>query len=96
MINHTYDHPNKRYVEVTAVFRIEPRMFGALAMMIEPLSMSWNDNEYEISRVLDIRRAASFKAGGTGLRYTVEINRKQRYIWLEEGERWFVECKSEV
>ena len=46
----------------------------------------------EIDRVLDVRRAASLKAGGMGIRYTVRINGKQSYLFYEEP-RWFVEAK---
>ena len=44
----------------------------------------------EIDRVLDVRPAASLKAGGAGLRYTVRIGRTETYLFLEET-RWFVE-----
>ena len=56
-----------------------------------PLSVIWEDGRtFEIDRVLDVRRAASLKAGGTGLRYTVRIGGRETFIFLEEG-RWFAE-----
>jgi hypothetical protein len=62
-----------------------------------PRSFVWEDGErYEVDRVLDIRPAASLKAGGCGLRYTVSIGRHQRYMFLEEERgvsRWFMERK---
>ena len=33
------------------------------------------------------------KAGGAGIRYTVEIGAKQTYLYLEE-DKWFVERKG--
>ena len=77
---------HKIYVAVKALFDPDGN--------ITPLSLIWEDErEYEIDRVLDVRRAASLKAGGFGLRYTVMIQGRQRYIWLEE-KRWFVEPKE--
>lgn len=60
---------------------------------ITPLSLRWEDGTvYEIDRVTGLRRAASLKAGGMGMRYTVLINGKQRYLFYEEP-RWFVEAE---
>ena len=56
----------KVYVGVDARFDTEGR--------IMPLSITWEDGRvYGIDRVLDMRRAASLKAGGAGTRYTVRI-----------------------
>ena len=35
------------------------------------MNESDNDHVYEIQKVTDVRRAASLKAGGAGMRYTV-------------------------
>lgn len=51
-----------------------------------------NDEVYTIDRVIDVRRAASTKVGGTGIRYTVEILGKRSFIFEDDG-RWFVEAK---
>lgn len=76
----------KVYVEVTARFDTEGR--------ITPLSLTWEDGTvFEIGRVLDRRRAASLKAGGTGMRYTVRIGNQQSYLYYEDP-RWFVEGKQ--
>ncbi len=73
----------KVFVEVTARFDREGRML--------PLSLTWEDGRtFEIDRVLDVRRAASLKAGGQGIRYACRILGRERYLFLEEG-RWFVE-----
>ena len=60
-----------------------------------PQEIVWEDGtRYEIDRVLDIRRAASTKAGGVGIRYTCRIDGKQTYLFYEDlYGRWFVEAK---
>ena len=61
---------------------------------IIPLAVWWNDEKlYKIDRVLDIRPAASLKAGGAGIRYTCRIQNHQTYLFLEEN-KWFVEAKQ--
>ena len=58
---------------------------------IIPLSIIWeNDKTYEIDKVLDIRKKASTKGGGAGLRYTCKIKDQERFLWLD-GYIWFVE-----
>ena len=77
------DNASKVYVGVNA--RFEPD--GKLV----PLSVTWEDgSEYEIDRVLNVCRAASLKAGGAGVRYTVRIGSSETYLFLEEN-KWFVE-----
>lgn len=76
----------KVFVEVTVRYDTDGK--------ITPLSLLWEDGTvYEIDRVLDVRRAASLKAGGMGIRYTVNINGKQRYLFYEEP-KWFVEARE--
>lgn len=78
----------KRYVEVTA--------HTTAAGRIIPIMLWWDrDHAYEIDKVLDMRRAASLKAGGVGLRYTCRIRSKERYLYLEDNGKWFVETKEE-
>ena len=73
----------KKYVEVTAKFDTEGRVF--------PLKILWEDgSSYFIDKVLDVRPAASLKAGGAGIRYTCRINMVERFLFLEES-RWFVD-----
>ena len=65
-MNEVRGNQNKVYVRVQAEFDEEGN--------ITPLSVKWeNGRVYEIDRVLDVRRSASRKAGGTGMRYTVRI-----------------------
>jgi hypothetical protein len=76
----------KVYVAVRARFEPDGRL--------TPLSLTWEDGrEYGIDRVLDMRRAASTKAGGAGIRYTVRIGAAETFLFLEEN-RWFVERRS--
>lgn len=76
----------KKYVEVTAKFGVDGT--------VVPLEIQWEDGtKFEIDRILDIRRAASLKAGGAGIRYICRIRGRVKYLWLEES-RWFVEAKE--
>lgn len=60
---------------------------------ITPLAVRWSPEQlFEIDRVLDVRPAASLRAGGSGIRYLCRIKGRERFIWLEEN-RWFVETK---
>ncbi len=81
-----YKNPNKVYVDVVA-----RHDRGGLVM---PLSFVWEDgSEYEIDQVIEVRRAASLKAGGVGLRYTCRVRGRQTFLFLEE-DRWFMERKG--
>ena len=76
----------KVYVGVTVRFDEEGTM--------HPETIRWEDGSlYEIDRVLDVRRAASLKAGGIGLRYTIRIKGKVTYLYFEDP-KWFVEGKE--
>ena len=80
------ERPTKVYVGALAYFEPDGRLL--------PRSVTWEDGRtYSIDRVLDVRRAASLKAGGAGMRYTVRIGRTVTYLFLEEG-RWFVERRA--
>lgn len=82
----SYNNPNKIYLSVKAVFYPD----GGF----KPVSLVWEDGrEYEIERVTEIRRAASLKAGGTGMRYTCKVSGNEVYLFLEE-DRWFMERKG--
>ena len=76
----------KVFVEVTARFTKDGRKV--------PLNITWEDGRmFNIDRVTDVRRAASLKAGGQGMRYRCRINGRETYLWLEE-DKWFVEGKT--
>jgi len=75
--------PCKVFVDVMAAFDREGRL--------TPLSLVWEDGrKYPVDQVLDVRRAASLKAGGIGTRYTVRIYGKRTYLFFD-GKQWFVE-----
>ena len=74
------------YVEVAAIFTPDGQ--------IMPRQIRWEDGTlFAVDRVMDIRHAASTKAGGCGLRYTVRIRGQQTYLFLDK-DRWFVEGKE--
>jgi hypothetical protein len=76
----------KVYVDVT----LKQNKYGEII----PLSVTWEDGrKYEIDRVVDVRRAASTKVGGNGVRFTVRILGRETYLF-DDGERWFVEAKD--
>ena len=73
----------KTYVSVNAMFSPDGHL--------TPKSIIWEDGrKYDVDRVVSIRRAASLKAGGTGIRYTVRIGQRETFLFLERN-RWFVE-----
>ncbi|MDE7389408.1 MAG: hypothetical protein K2M82_00455 [Lachnospiraceae bacterium] len=73
----------KKFVEVTAYYDSEGN--------ISPLVIHWGDgSEYEIDKITDIRKAASLKSGGAGIRYTCRIKGQMRYLFLDD-KRWFIE-----
>ena len=58
---------------------------------IRPRAITWEDGRvFEIDRVLDVRRAASLKAGGLGIRYICRIRGKEVKLFNDEG-RWLME-----
>ena len=75
---------NRINVSVTVRFDPDGRMF--------PLSITWEDGRvFPVDRVLDVRRAASLKAGGQGIRYPCRIAGHERYLFFE-NPGWFVEA----
>lgn len=74
----------KVYVDVIAEFSKE----GVLT----PKSFRWTDGRvYEIQRIKDMRRAASLKAGGVGMRYTCLVNGRESFLYYEDNNMWFME-----
>ncbi|MCC5464562.1 hypothetical protein [Pelosinus baikalensis] len=60
---------------------------------VRPLSIRWEDGRvFEVDRLIDIRKAASLKGGGVGIRYTCKIMGKQVHLFDDEG-KWFMERK---
>lgn len=82
-LSEQYNHSGKKYVDVYAIFYADGR--------VNPVSIIWEDGrKFEIDRILDIRRAASLKAGGSGIRYVCMVLGKRVTLFLEEN-RWFIE-----
>lgn len=77
-----YNNPNKHYTNVKALFDTEGNII--------PLSITYDEREFEIDRITDVRPAASLKSGGAGIRYTCYIDGRKSYLFLEEN-RWFAE-----
>lgn len=77
-----YNNPNKHYTDVKVLFDREGN--------ITPLSMTYDDREFAVDRITDVRPAASLKSGGAGIRYTCYIDGKKTYLFLEEN-KWFYE-----
>lgn len=81
------DRRNKIYIKVLAEFRTDGTIL--------PRELEWEDGRvFTIDRVRDIRPAASLKVGGAGLRYLCVIQGKETYLFLENGNNWFVEKKE--
>ena len=61
---------------------------------VRPQRIYWEDGRsFGVDRLLDVRQAASTRAGGQGMRYTCRILGRQVYLFEDEG-RWFVEAKD--
>ena len=69
------------FIEVNATFTADGKII--------PKSIVWGDKRYPVDRVTDIRRSASTKAGGAGLRYTCQILGKERFLYFDDTA-WFV------
>jgi len=77
-------HREKCYVDVVA--RHDE------AGLVAPLAIIWSDGRrFEIDEVIDQRRAAALKVGGTGIRYLVRIADRETFLYYE-NPRWFVEA----
>ena len=74
----------KRYVPVIARFDADGKLCPQIIEFGE-------ERKYVIEKVLDVRRAACQTVGGVGDRYTIQVQGKERYLWLEKG-RWFIEA----
>ena len=59
---------------------------------VKPIQIVWgNGVHYNVDKVLKIEQRASFKSGGSGLRYTCLIHGQQRYLYLQDDNSWFIE-----
>lgn len=56
-----------------------------------PKLIYWPDGRrFEVDRILEVKKAASTRAGGLGLRYKVRILGKETFLFFEDP-RWFAE-----
>jgi len=77
---------SKIYVDVLAEFTKEG--------VLKPREIIGEDGRhYEVDKIIDIRPAASLKAGGAGIRYTCKIQGREKYVFYESNYKWFVEGK---
>lgn len=75
---------DKVYVDVLAEFTKDG--------LLIPKQITWEDGrKYEITRVVDIKRIASTKAGGVGERYLCVVNNKRVSLYYEDNNMWFME-----
>ena len=76
----------KIFVEVNAKFDLGGRML--------PQEIVWEDGRiFSIDKIVDIRQAASLKAGGQGIRFTCRIGNQEKFLYYEKPY-WFVEGKQ--
>ena len=57
-----------------------------------PKTIVYNDQMFDVDRVLEVRSAPSMKVGGVGERYRIRIKGQETYIFFENN-KWFVEEK---
>ena len=75
---------HKIYVKVRADFDFDGKL--------RPLLLRTEDGAPQrIDRVLDVRPAASLKAGGQGIRYTFRVDGRELYLFYEDPY-WFIEA----
>ena len=77
------ESPHKVYVKVRADFDFDGKLI--------PLLFRTEDGAPQrIDRVLDVRPAASLKAGGQGIRYTCRVRDREIYLF-HDRDLWFIE-----
>lgn len=78
-------HRVKHYVEVITRTCTDGKVI--------PLSITWDDGRvFTVDEVVDVRRAASLKVGGIGIRYICVIKGTRTFLYFEDP-LWFVEEK---
>ena len=77
---------DKVYVDVMVKFNKDG--------IVSPMRFVWEDGAiYDIDRVLEVKRAASVRAGGAGIMFTCLIDGRVSHLFYEENNKWFVERK---
>lgn len=76
----------KRYIEIVALHD----KYGSLT----PLFLYWEDSDgrkkFKIDKIISKKESFSV-VGGCGICYCCLIQGNQRKIYLEKGNRWFIE-----
>ena len=57
-----------------------------------PKIIVYDDREFIVDKVIDMKKCASMKVGGVGERYRIRINGYETYLYYER-DKWFVEEK---
>ena len=79
------ENPGKIFVKVRADHMLD----GS----VRPLMLRSEDGPIiRIDRILDVRRAASLKAGGQGIRYVCLVEGKQLMLFYD-APYWFIEAQ---
>lgn len=81
LVNQNHEHSGKVYIPVWAYYNSRGE--------IKPLAIKMGDEYFKVDRILDVRPAASRKAGGAGIRYVCRIESQIFELYLEEN-RWFI------
>ena len=82
--------------KLTIVKTINMKQFISVLVLMDssgkliPKQIIWEDKAYVIDKVIDVKRAASLKAGGIGVRFRVVIDGQIRDLFLDDY-RWFIE-----
>lgn len=59
-----------------------------------PLRIQWEDGTvYTVERLINRCHAKSLRVGGGEIRYTVQINGRETFIYEDNHGKWFVEGK---
>jgi hypothetical protein len=59
---------------------------------VRPVNFLWEDGRrYDVDRILDCRRAVSFKVGGQGICYTCRVLGRTLRLF-REGDKWYMEA----
>ena len=83
------ESPYKIYVNVNVEFTKEGRLI--------PRAIHWEDGRtYVIDKITEVRRAASFLAGGTVIRYTIYVEGFEKHLYYGDNHRWYVEANKNV
>lgn len=88
--NRSFEGYKKQFVSVHCIHTKEAHIIPQI-IVFDDLT------KYQIDKVLDVRKAASLKVGGVGLRYTIKVCGKETFLFFDENEKkWFVEAKQHI